>query len=1674
MPQIFQNTFRKMNNDVIDQMAHPDSYEMAVNAIKRSKNGKGFGIANEGSTKKVFDVTANIVGAAFVETRDWWILLLENGELGYFNTVAEEYTQIYNLNDLSKQKDDGCGNVEDIVGCDFKFDCEWIHMEYNFWNQCNELHIMFSAGCTYYTVNIDELLDPQRRSHVKCSDILTFKCDCIPVTRAIGLDSGGAGLPNGKYRFVIRLRDKDGHQTNFFNIGNSVSVGSGKNKPGDVSNQYVRLHIEQLNCRYGTVEIVVIKKIGGKVSCFILDQVGYSSNGISYDYRGDNGREIPIDIKEVLVKKVNYLQGRALKIFNNQQFYYQLKNPRNINIQSIANSLNVSLPIYRIPSNIAHKYQGMQPLERYLIGIHGNYCDATKTAVGVITGGGALEARANGFKGATGVTDGTGFAGDKDYNENPGAAPATGGGGSGGSSGGVGTTTYNTGDKDHYEKYSNLPPDDRKIQADQWYDKDGNPAIKKHLEDIKALETALKIGPNGEDCPECGADAVKKLDHTAVGDEDGNGGNVPCPDLGGKTVLADAAFAALIALNPQAILHYMSQSMRDDLAANCGGSTSTATTPLEKIMNDFEKDLRDEEVWTPKRVEVTVNNGKSNVGSGSPTYNTGDSFGEQYDGLNIYKVGEMSPNWVASKQTYPMTRDCAGGHIYEAMAGKPVMLLEVPPIKYFDSNSVGVQSADTMGVDETAGYVYMVGLRIANLPGVLPVEQTGKPMCNKQPWSIVYIPRDALNSRVVASGILIDTFSGDANGRKHAVPKHGVNSDELLDRYIEKGGDTFNHEGEASPDNIYTFLSPDTLLGKVPLVANKFIRTYTLNGNGHRHGLYEESKKEVGFFGRAKDNRGCRETVSLHSGTAAYAEANILGISYAKGDSVIEPPPGIEVPLLNLNRETSVYLKLSSGLGKNSDKSFRADGEDHEGPVVSATAAYGHLIREMDTQYGSLINARYASIGLHSKGNSRFVEGLVGDSHVGSFNVRRTSYISNRVGDITFIPSPRHWKKIARFFGFGDPTEPPDSGDKEDPKNKANRHPGKGVVEAAAEGPGQGSVYYPGTLKCLVFFFCQSRVNAYYRQRGDDEGEVNARNLGKLHLDSSIPKGGRWEEAWLPRFYREIWRQSKFLSMLIVAIRVGIIIGFPLFVFIAYVLRVNTIWDIGPAIARGILYLATYIVAILVLSPSRLQKMMGLKDQLKDKEGGARDENLRQWEDNFMEYNSDYNEDNICSSYGISEPYNVCVCDKCSEATYYRPGGVPTKGISNQIRYSAKQYRDTEINAFNNVLDGDYGEMGTQAGQLQLMFSLNNHFYGLTTDGLYRISYNGNVQYRDLDYLLGNGLALGHPVRVGEGIEEGFRGTVDPNSFVITPYGAVWIDYKDKAVILFNGSQARVISDDYVSILMQNHMWFCNGNQCRDQKVKGVWFSIGFDPQLERLLVTKKDGAGGGSWTLSYDFEEKTWISSHSYIPNLYLWDRSKMFSVFENKVWKHNDPDNKQVFYGKYSPFKVYFSSANLANLPDHAAPMQIQSVEIHTIADDLTKGLMNRDITFTTGGWHNSYQSTGMFVLDRKYYKCPEHKDIREKGFESELYRTEPGLWRFNELKDLIADKNEKIIDSEECSFIRDLTENVDCKGGDGQKSVMADHYLRHCLIFDDPQTQNIELKLLRVIGYGDKKSS
>jgi hypothetical protein len=1630
---IIINTFNKMWRDSRPEVQPEGTYFEARNATKKTDGFREFGLVNEKGTEECVTLPSGVIGGCYVVERDWDILILEGGEFGIFDHAKCTYKKIFSANEIRSDEERICGRGQRSggnLGCDFGFsNCEWVHLEYRFWNACSELHVEWSSGCTYYNANIDALLDPARKSGFSCEDFKTFKCTCIPTIFAKNIEGGGSGLTNGAYQFVARLKDKDGHKTNFFNISNAVVLGSKTNIPGEVSTESIQVYIEGLDCNYNTIELAVIDRSGGKAEAFIIETLHYNGQAVTYTYHGPNGREIPIPLDEILVKKKTYLRGRAVTQHDGTAVYYQIKNENNLDYQRRANNIKIKLLNFKVKAKVAHHYAGLQGGENYIPAIVWQMCDGTETAGFPLTNYGARVTELSTSNGDPELSARSNGTTDQEYDP-----PTT--------ANDVAGPPF-----DSYANYGDLNGNHNEFANDNY------PLTKGEFDSLndkidQTLSDKADIEPDAS-CVECGADSVQDVvdtDDELIGDEIFGGfddANMDSQtDWPGDGVNPDSGRTRI-----------KKQKYKSQRANN-----------IKDALKGLIELTKDEEVFVPTRQKYEGITGKPNSPK-NEDLTLEDTYADQRYGTDAVVVKRIDAPYQEDGCVYPYTKNCEGDYIYGDLAGKPIRLLRIPEDPHFYSPVTGVKSEYRLGVDETEGHVYMWGLEVSDI--VFPTEdELPKPLCPNQPWKIVYVPRNQANSRVIASGIFVHTFNGSSNGREFAIPRHGVNSNVFVDRSIQGGGDDFNHIGSESDSPIYCFFSPDTLLGKVPLFANKALITGVVSGVGYKHGHYAEGDRStVGFFGRAKDQRGTRQSMNLSDFTIAKSVKTIRGISYAKGNINIENPRGIDKPLLNVWRESSVFLQLDSLLPGASDDSFLGDGLCHNCDVPSGSAPYGHLIREFECQYGGVENMTYVDLGIYGKEGATSGFGLVGDSHVGSFSFRRTSYVSNKVGNRPLMPSPRKWNAIARFFGAGDSTAPPENGDIRDPKNMANMRPG-----LCCPGGGQavGDLYYPRVLKTLVYSFYQSRVNSYYRQIGKVEGEIHADNLNGFALDSNIPHGGAWEKSFLNRFYSEVIRESKFDGIIRIFLRFVVIIA-PLVWYISFIFNINSIPDIFTFVIRTVLFALLYVLLLRIFRVSSINKVLGLKNALSDLEGGATDESIKQWEDNYMEYSSNYSVVNdIGHSFGMSDPYNTCNCNDCLECKKQRPGGVPSYEWNNEIFVSAKQRPETEINAYRHVLEGNYTVMPADAGSLQKILVLNNGLLAHTTDGIYHLQSDNSG---GTGSLLGQPKLIDNPQRMFEGVIEGYAGTKDPNAGIVTPHGYVFIDRFGRNVCLYNGSSVEFLSGVQYGL---NRFWhefgdYCPTKECCiDQKMNGSWYSLGYDHNKDLLLVTKNDGAG--SFTLSFDFDDKSWASFHDYIPQLYLNDRFNFYSVYENKIHKHG-VGAYQTYYGRYYPFYVHFISSNLEFNNGQAnertiVPFLAEHQKIHTEAN--VGGLMNRHYTFNKGAWWNSYQTCGEYILEHPNQPCDRSSDmIKDKGMIAAIDRKSAGAWNFNKFRDNIVDEGGVIVErATECLPFLELV-NYECSKKDGN---IKDYYLHNKLTLDDGS--NVELRLLRVVTHGKKQ--
>lgn len=326
-----------------------------------------------------------------------------------------------------------------------------------------------------------------------------------------------------------------------------------------------------------------------------------------------------------------------------------------------------------------------------------------------------------------------------------------------------------------------------------------------------------------------------------------------------------------------------------------------------------------------------------------------------------------------------------------------------------------------------------------------------------------------------------------------------------------------------------------------------------------------------------------------------------------------------------------------------------------------------------------------------------------------------------------------------------------------------------------------------------------------------------------------------------------------------------------------------------------------------------------------------------------------------------------------------------------------------------------------------------------------------------------------------EGIQEGILGNVDPNAAINTPMGYLFIDRQARKIYIFDGSGApQALSSLGMDRFFKQYLDFCSISDCHDEKNEsGTYYSLGYDPRYNRVLLTKKDLKEGASFTMSLDLstQEFSWVSFHDYIPKLYFNDRANIFNIKEGKIYKQNaNTKTYRNFHGKEHPSEIEFVAVS----PDTETFIYENTI-INSEAEGENR--RNLDTTFNRIAAYNTTQGTGtvnaVVMGDNKDSVNNMSTKITEVG-DIKLHKVKRAF-RFNNIKDYTKPscKEEVIIIKDDCNPIEEINEAIfDCKPPNQQSfknAVLVDDHLTYRMSFD--KDEKTIVKLLSVKTNGEK---
>lgn len=717
------------------------------------------------------------------------------------------------------------------------------------------------------------------------------------------------------------------------------------------------------------------------------------------------------------------------------------------------------------------------------------------------------------------------------------------------------------------------------------------------------------------------------------------------------------------------------------------------------------------------------------------------------------------------------------------------------------------------------------------------------------------------------------------------------------------------------------------------------------------------------------------------------------------------------------------------------DASLLGDIECHSCPIHFGAAHYAVLLNDDPKQYGRLENAAYIRLGMELTMEELLLERVVrvgiGNRWMGMYHHRRFGYMTDKVGEFDH-QAKRTSEPITVFdtwlASWTIDTMPllcaydcseipiPCSNDNDPRKKNGLREFGHVCWDGVTPFPGltNRDKYHPHTFNMLTHFWVESEINLWHRQSGVCEtipreflhqepklstAEVFYPELQCLKLDPVLPLGTSWTKAFLPRYgirWVRIPGLKKFIRTFL-----KVLINIFFFFVVMYLFMTLSGSTITAFIAIGLA-----VVALLMMSEAdRLQmRICRLLDKIldidpcvfycfPDKNGGGgltnckeEDSKLLPIEENYTAYNrvlSFMNKLEFFLGYGLE--YDTCIC----------------KTPTNLLYYSDEQNLESPQDAFQNYRPNNYSELDVKHGLITDLFEWGTDLYAQTSDQVLRLySVVDQLQTGNgREIILGSGKFLNRAVPIAMNVPEGWGGNIDVYASKSSKFGRFYVDRQEGSIIAFNGKPVPISNQGLREFMKENLALFIVEQFPHYEQiglaVNFIGYSIGFDPRLNRMLITKIDYKAlnpdivrfednlwyklengqktpirlgdtkyfiNTSFTVSYNLVTNAWISWHTYFPSHYMNDRKWMYSLLGNKVYRHSSARTFLNFYGVQNEWIIDINFRMPNFMAFQFSSLMIDSESAYYIDDLPVRG----DQFFTHIGSWNSYQSTGMAGIE------------------------------------------------------------------------------------------------------------
>lgn len=389
--------------------------------------------------------------------------------------------------------------------------------------------------------------------------------------------------------------------------------------------------------------------------------------------------------------------------------------------------------------------------------------------------------------------------------------------------------------------------------------------------------------------------------------------------------------------------------------------------------------------------------------------------------------------------------------------------------------------------------------------------------------------------------------------------------------------------------------------------------------------------------------------------------------------------------------------------------------------------------------------------------------------------------------------------------------------------------------------------------------------------------------------------------------------------------------------------------------------------------------------------------------------------DSISRYQGV--PFNYEFCNTCRETFPYR------------IFHTDVDNAEQSYDYYRIVQPNNYKDLDGATGPIHDLFINFNRLYALTSSSIYHIPIKAQqLQTDEATIYLGTGEVFSIAPEQLKTTDYQFGGSRFFKSRVITEYGTVYVDdFSGRPFLLDNQLNDITLNNGIRNFWQENGILFFDEQfyqqtgehypNISTSSTTGIGYLSTYDPRFKRLIIHKKDfkllpqylttfeyspddvvvtpnvvwfdddnfyvnDASGNetiitfdnvayfenkSFTLSYSFLTRNWVSFHSYLPYYFInnYDTFFSFETFNDNVYKHSI-GNYQTYYGIKYPHIL--DMVILGSPQEEKEFTNIYYSSSTEIFDNTTQQFRNHPSTFNAAIMYNSTQSTGANLLRLK----------------------------------------------------------------------------------------------------------